>query len=149
MRWVLTILASEFQSEILTVDDLKEKILNAPISPKPECCHLWYIFGWRDYISDHLADEPLQNHSKFNSFKIIGESGFAKLRGKRLPQHSEQDYVPRAGIRMLKEGHPNEPVGPAEFRIEKLQFDRVFRGLGVFLSKMASTFISMSMLILS
>ena len=39
---------------------------------------------------------------------------------------------------MLKKGHPNEPVGPAEFRIEKLQFDRVFRGLGVFLSKLAS-----------
>ena len=71
---LFSILASEFQSEILTVDDLKEKILNAPISPKPECCHLWYIFGWRDYISDHLADEPLQNHSRFNSFKIIGES---------------------------------------------------------------------------
>ena len=39
---------------------------------------------------------------------------------------------------MLKLDHLNEPVGSAEFRIEKLLFDKIFRGLDVFLSKLSS-----------
>ena len=134
---LFSILASEFKTEILTVDDLKEKILNAPITPQPDCIHLWYIFGWRDFVTEHLTEEPLQNHSRFNSFTIKFEDGIARLRAKRLPQHPEQDLTPRAGIRILREGHTNQAVGPAEFRIEKLLFDKIFRGLDIYLSKVS------------
>ena len=108
------------------------------MSPKPDCRHLWHIFAWKDYITDHLPNEQLQNHSKFNYFRINLEDGIAKLRAKRLPQHSDLELVPRAGIRMLKAGHPNESVGPAEFRIEKVMFDKIFKGLSLFLSKISS-----------
>ena len=134
---LFSILANEFKTEILTVDDLKEKILNAPITPQPDCIHLWYIFGWRDYVTGHLADEPLQNHSRFNSFIIKFEGGIARLRAKRLPQHPDHNLAPRAGIRILREGHPNQAVGPAEFRIERLLFDKIFRGLDIFMSKVS------------
>ena len=122
------------QAEILTVDQLKEIILKAPISPKPDVRHLWYIFGWRDYIIDHLSDQQLKNHSRFNSFLISQEDGIAKLRAKKLPQDSE--LVPRAGIRLMKSDHENAAVGPAEFRIEKIEFDKIFKGLSIFLSKL-------------
>ena len=122
---LFSILANEFKGDILTVDELKEKILNASgITPKPECRHLWYIFGWKAYITEHLSHVPLQNHSRFNSFSICFEDGIAKLRGKRLPQDS--DFVPRAGLRLLKDGHTNSPVGAAEFRVEKIEFDKIF-----------------------
>ena len=129
---LFSILATEFKSEILTVDDLKDKILNAPIVPKPTCRTLWYIFGWNKYITDHLADPQLQNHSRYNSFLISQEDGQAKLRAKRLPQHTL--LVPRAGIRLLKEGHNNDPVGPAEFRCDNLKFDEINKGLRKYLS---------------
>ena len=126
-------MATEFKSEIITVDELKEKILGAPINPKPKCETLWYIFGWSSYISDHLADPPLQNHSRYNSFLISLEDGQAKLRGKKLPQHTL--FVPRAGIRLLKEGHENRPVAAADFRIEKINFDNIYKGLKIYLSR--------------
>ena len=113
---------------------MKEIILKSPISPTPDCRHLWYIFGWRDYIIDHLSDQHLQNHSRFNSFLISQEGGIAKLRAKKLPQDSE--LVPRAGIRLLKSNHENAAVGPAEFRIEKIEWDKIFKGLSIFLSKL-------------
>ena len=128
------LLATEFKSEIITVDDLKQKIVNSPIRPKPFCRTLWYTFGWSSYIAEQLAGPPLQNHSRYNSFVISLEDGQAKLRGKKLPQHTE--FVPRAGIRLLKEGHENTPVGAAEFRIEKLKFDDINKGLRIYLSKL-------------
>ena len=136
MDQLFSILANEFKGEILTVDDLVDKILNATgMTPKPECHHLWYIFGWKTYVDDILANTPLQNHSRFNSFSISFENETAKLRGKRLPQDTE--FVPRAGIRLLRQDHDNLPVGPAEFRIEKIEFDKIFRGLSIFLSKIS------------
>lgn len=137
MDQLFSILADEFKTEILTVDSLKDIILNAPINPTPDCRHLWYTFGWRDYVKDHMTDIPLKNHSKFNSFLIRLDGGIAKLRGKRLPQSSDHDLTPRAGIRVLKAGHANNPVGAAEFRVEKLDFDKINRGLNIFLSKLS------------
>ena len=67
MDQLFSILANEFKGEILTVDDLVDKILNATgMTPKPECRQLWYIFGWKTYVDDILANTPLQNHSRFN-----------------------------------------------------------------------------------
>ena len=127
-------LATEFKSEILTLEDLKEKIARAPIVPKPICHSLMYIFGWHAHILDQLADPPLQNHSRCNSFSISLEGGLVKLRGKKLPQH--QEFFPRAGIRLLKENILFGPVAPAEFRIEKIKFDAINKGLSVYLSKL-------------
>ena len=117
-------------SEITTIEDLKNKILSAPMIPKPICRTLWYTFGWKSYISDHLASPALENHSKFNSFLISREDGEAKLRAKKLPQDSQ--LVPRAGIRLLKEGHDLEAVGASEFRIEKINFDKIMKGIKIY-----------------
>ena len=135
MDQLFSILSTKFKSEILTVDDLKNKIVNAPISPKPKCIPLWYIFGWSSHILDQLADPPLQNHSRYNSFLISLEDGQAKLRAKKLPQHTL--LVPRAGIRLLKEGHHNEPVAAADFRIEKINFDNINKGLKIYLARLS------------
>ena len=127
-------LAKEFKSEILTIEDLKEKIVKAPITPKPICCSLLYIFGWNAHITDYLADPPLKNHSRCNSFLLSLESGSVKLRGKKLPQHTE--LFPRPGIRLVKENVSFGPVGPANFRIEKIRFQDIFKGLRIFLPKL-------------
>ena len=103
------------------------------MNPKPKCKTLWYIYGWSSYISNQLSDPPLQNHSRYNSFLISLEDSQAKLRGKRLPQHTL--LVPRAGIRLLKEGHLNVPVAAADFRIEKINFDNIMKGLKIYLSR--------------
>ena len=127
--------AGEFRiSEILTVDALKEKIVNAPIQPKPICDTLWYIYDWNTHMLSELAEPHLQNHSKYNSFLISRESGLAKLRAKKLPQ--DVNLVPRAGIRMLKENYDFVPIGAAEFRIDKIKFDEIFRGLHVYTSSL-------------
>jgi hypothetical protein len=129
-----SILANEFKAEITTIEDLKDKIMKAPMTPKAICRSLLYIFGWKSFITDHLTDPPLENHSKFNSFLISLEGGEAKLRAKKLPQDSH--LVPRAAIRLLKEGHAYGPVLPAEFRIEKLNFDQIMKGLRIYMFKM-------------
>jgi hypothetical protein len=129
-----SILTNEFASEITTIEDLKEKITKAPMIPKAICRSLLYIFSWKCFIINQLSDPPLENHSKYNSFLILMEDGKAKLRAKKLPQDTQ--LVPRAGIRLLKEGHGYGPVGPAEFRIEKLNFDKIMRGLNIYLSKL-------------
>ena len=132
---VFSILASEFKkAEMITVDDLKQIIVDSPIVPKPICRTLWYIFGWHNYIQDQLADPQLQNHSRYNSFLISLEEGQAKLRGKKLPQHTL--LVPRAGIRLLREGHGNGPVNPADFRVDKIKWDEIYKGLNIFWSKL-------------
>ena len=100
--------------------------------PKPICRSLWYIFGWKTYIEKHLTDQPLEMHSKYNSFIISVENGDVKLRVKKLPQ--DEIKVPRAGIRLLKEGHQCGPIGIADFRVERLNFDQIMRGLHIFLS---------------
>ena len=56
------------------------------------------------------------------------------LRAKKLPQHS--DLVPRAGIQLINENIDFEPIGPSEFRIEKIKFDKIMQGLDRFSSKL-------------
>ena len=55
------------------------------------------------------------------------------FRAKKLPQ--DKRMVPRAGIRLLREGVEFEPIGAAEFRVEDVKFDAILRGINTFLSK--------------
>ena len=100
--------------------------------PKAICRSMLFTYGWKDFITDHLSDIPLENHSKYNSFIITSENGLAKLRLKKLPQDSV--LVPRAGIKLLKTGHPYDSVGVSDFRIERLNFDKIMRGLNVYMN---------------
>ena len=103
--------------------------------PKAICRSLLYTFGWKSFIEEHLSDPALENHSRYNSFTISSEDGKAKLRAKKLPQ--DVQLVPRAGIRLLKEGHPFGPIGIAEFRIEKVKFDQILKGLRIFMANLS------------
>ena len=123
------------KEEILTIEDLKKVITNSPVKPKANCQSLYFIFGWRDFIKEYLTDTPLSNHSKCNAFLISYEKGCVKLRGKKLPQHS--DYFPRAGIRLLKMVPSITIVSNAEFRIEKLNFNQILIGLNIHLRKLS------------
>ena len=82
--------------DIKAVKDIKKKILDTPIKPKPICSSLEYIYGWNEYATPWLTDPPLTNHSNYNSFKWQKEEDSVKFRAKRLPQDCE--FVPRAGI---------------------------------------------------
>ena len=131
---LFSILATQFKSEITTVEELKSKITTAPIVPKPLCRTLLYIFNWKDFITEKLCDPGLKYQSKYNSFIFTLEKGKVHLRAKKLPQHTE--LVPRAGIKLIEENIDFDPVGPAEFRIEKIKFDEIYKGLNTFLSKL-------------
>ena len=128
---------SKFKSEILTLETLKEKIVNANIVPKPICRDLLYIFDWRDTVTMYLADPPLSNHSFYNSFKIKMEDNRVRLRAKKLPQDSDLTLVPRTGIDLFTEEVVFEPIGPAAFRIEDINFDRIYMGLTKVVSKLS------------
>ena len=104
-----SILANEFKSDdIKTVEELKNKILNAPIEPAPVCVDLDYIFSWKEFIGPNLADPPLKNHSMYHSFIVAKEEDVVKFRAKRYPQ--DKEYVPRAGLKVVKEGVQFIPV---------------------------------------
>ena len=128
-----SILADKFKAEtILTIEDLKEKILTAPISSQPIVKSLWYVFGWKNFITDKLSDVELRNHSKFHSFLLTVENDDVKLRAKVLPQ--DTCLVPRAGIKLLKDGLQVIPISPADVRVDELNFDKIIRGISVFLA---------------
>ena len=127
-------MAKEFKSDIKTVEDLKQKIVDAPIKPKPICRSLEHIFGWKEFVTPWLADPPLTNHSNYNSFKWQKEEDSVKFRAKKLPQDNE--FVPRAGICLLKEETPFYPVDPAEFRTHEIPFDRIFKAVNILTSKL-------------
>jgi hypothetical protein len=129
-----SILTSAFASEITTIEELKDRIVESKMTPKAICRSLLYIFSWKSFIEDQLTDPPLENHSKYNSFLVSLEDGEAKLRAKKLPQ--DVQLVPRAGIRLMKEGHSFGPVGVADFRTEKLNFDLIMKGLKIYMSSM-------------
>ena len=131
---MFSMLATQFKSEITTLEDLKEKILQAPIVPKPICRSLLYTFDWKGFITDKLCDPGLKYQSKYNSFIFTMEKKKVHLRAKKLPQHS--DLVPRAGIQLINENIDFEPIGPSEFRIEKIKFDKIMQGLDRFSSKL-------------
>ena len=80
-------------------------------------------------MTPNLADPQLANHTRYNSFKFVKEDNLVKLRAKKLPQSDDDCLHPRAGIDLLKDDVVFEPVGPAEFRGEEINFDRIFVGI--------------------
>ena len=114
-----------------------DRILAAPIKPYSICRNLEYIFDWKDFVEPFLTTPPLKNHSNYNSFLIKSECRegirLVVFRAKRLPQDTQ--FVPRSGIRLLKPGTVFAPVGCAEFRVEKINFDEIMRGLYIYLSR--------------
>ena len=91
-----------------------------------------YIFNWKEFIGPNLADPPLKNHSMYHSFIVAKEEGVVKFRAKRYPQ--DKEYVPRAGLRLVKEGVQFIPVGAADFRVESIPFDKINRTISVMTS---------------
>ena len=110
-----------------TVEELFEIIVNSPISPKPSCDSLSFIWNWRDHIESSLTQRKLKNHSFYNAFKICREDSHVKLKVKRLPQDLE--WLPPTGIRLLKPNSGNEPVGCADFWVEDLMLSRILANL--------------------
>ena len=123
--------------DIPTLEVLTERIVAAPIEPKPICRNLDFIYDWKNFILDKLTNPPLKYQSKYNSFLLTVEhrdnQRLIVFRAKKLPQDSEM--VPRAGIRLIKENTEIDPVGCAEYRIEKINFDEIMKGIHLFLRK--------------
>ena len=138
MDQLFSILCKQFKTDITTLEILKERILSAPIIPKPICRSLDFIYDWKQFIEDKLTQPPLKYQSKYNSFlltlEICDDKRCVMLRGKKLPQDTE--LVPRSGIRIIKDDLEFPPVGPAGFRVENIKFDEIMRGLQIFMSKL-------------
>ena len=126
--------------DIPTLEVLKEKLVSAPIEPKPICKDLDFIYDWKGFILPKLTQPPLNNHSKYNSFLLYSEMrGSRKVvvfKAKRLPQHAQ--YVPRAGIRLIKEDTVFDPVPCAEYRIERINFDEIMKGIYIYLARQSA-----------
>ena len=131
-----SILTQEFKkSEIKTVEELSDIIVNSPISPKPKCESLSYIWNWRDHIVGHLASKKLKHHSFYHAFKVTKENNQVKLRVKRLPQ--DVDWLPATGIRLYEPSSSVfEPVPVAEFRVEDLLLSKIIANLEKYLRRM-------------
>lgn len=136
---LFSILANELKSEILTIEDLKEKIEAAPIVPKPVVHSLAYIFDWKSFIEDKLSKPPLKNISKYYSFLFSSEAGDVKFRGKRLPQDGVLSLYPPAGIRIVSKDITYEAVGAADFRVGDLKFDEIWKGLEAAMPQLSTT----------
>ena len=130
---MFSVLAKLFkESEMKCIDDLVKTIEAAPIVPPPVCTNLFFVYDWKSFIQKNLAKTPLEHHSFYHSFKFSKEGGKTKFRGKLYPQDSE--YGPPTGIQLIRDGVEFSAVGPTEFRIEKLELDRVFKSLHGYLS---------------
>ena len=118
------------------MEDLVDKIKNSPMQPKPSTHELLYAFGWKDHITSSLSDPALANHTKYNSFILTKENGLVKFKAKKLPQNPATDYVPKSGINLLKDwSHGCKHIGPADFRVDRINFDGIDRGIQKFLSR--------------
>ena len=133
MDQTFSVLAKLFkESEMRTVDELIQTIQKAPLVPRPECRSLFFIYNWKDFIKNKFAGTPLEFHSFYHSFKFSKEDGKSKFRCKLFPQDTE--YLPPTGIQLIKDGTKFEPVGSTDFRIEKLELEKVFRSLQTYLA---------------
>ena len=137
MDQLFSCLAHQFKSDILTIETLKDKILTAPITPKPICRNLDFIYDWKSFINNKLTHPPLKYTSKYHSFLFTTQTldgvRHVKFFGKKYPQ--DVQMVPRAGIRIIQEDIEFVPVGIAEYRVEIIKFDEIWRGIQVYLSK--------------
>ena len=122
-----SLLAQAFKAEIRTLEELIEKIVSSGIKPVPDVEVLDFIWDWKMFVIDKLADEELRNHSNYHGFNIRKEEGFVKLRGKRYL--FDDEWVPYTGIRLLKDDTEFPPIGPAPLRLEKLNLPKVFQHL--------------------
>ena len=130
MDQTFSILCQELKCEIRSVDELIERIKNAPISPKPAVEPLWYTWDWAASMKDHMAKE-LKYHSFYNSFQLLKEDGSVKLRCKKLPQ--DVNWKPATGIRLIKDSVKYEPVSVEDFRVEDLKLDDIFKSVNKYL----------------
>ena len=132
-----SVLANEFKKEeMLTIEVLKERILNAPLVPKPICRSLDFVYDWKSFITPRLSERPLSNHSKYFCFNFVIESGQVKFRGKLLPQLPDSYFVPRSGIRLIREGADFLPIGVADFRVSDIKFDDIMKSLSKYTEKL-------------
>lgn len=122
---LFSILCRVLKSEIRCPDDLKKKIQEAPIIPKPDVEDLFYIWDWRQYIQPKLSGRPLQNHSFYHSFLLKKTDGIVVFRAKQYTQTPEWGK----GIKLLKDGFESSPVPASDFRLESLNMDKVFSDL--------------------
>ena len=118
------------ESEMKSIDDLIDKIVDSPIIPKPTCTNLFFIYNWKGFIQEKLSETKLENHSFYHSFKFDQEKGKTLFRAKLYPQ--DREFGPEEGIILLKSGIEFLSVGAADFRIEKLQLPKVFECLQKF-----------------
>ena len=128
-----SILTQEFKkSEIKTIEELFHLIKHSSIKPSPECESLNFTWNWRDFISEHLSDKEIANHSFYNAFRIrkeetVSEGRVVKLQAKRLPQ--DEQWEPNTGIRLLKPNISFDPVGCSDFRVKELMLPKIMEGL--------------------
>ena len=127
----LSILAKEFKSEIRSPAELISKMRLSPIQPSPDVSALEYIHDWKAFCEKTLAggSRALKNHTMYNSFKWVKEEGIVRFRGKLMPQHTDMSYGPKNGIQILVPDICYEAIKVAEFRIEKLELNKVFLSL--------------------
>lgn len=133
---LFSILANELKGEILTIEDLQQRIVESPIVPKPVCNNLMFIYDWKSFIEEKFSTPQLQNTSKYNSFKFSFEGNDVKFRGKRLPQDNDDALTPRGGIRIVRKNIVYEAVAAANFRVENINFDEIWKGLRLALVQM-------------
>ena len=101
---------------------------NSPITPKPICEHLFYTFDWKKFIEEKLSKVELKYHSFYHSFQVLREKdGCVAFRAKLYPQ--DEQYGPSEGIKLLKDDIEFEEVGASDFRVEKLNLEKVFSNL--------------------
>ena len=107
------------------------KIKNSPIKPKPSVSTLEAIFDWKSFIEPRLAggSKALKNHTMFHSFKWSKEDDLVPFRAKPLPQDDDEEFAPKQGLQLVDVDINWEFIKTAEFRIEKLELEKVFNGL--------------------
>ena len=76
-----SVVAQELKHQpIHTVEALKVKIEGSPLKPHPTVEFLDYVFDWKKFITPHLSDPQLTNHTRYNGFLFTREDNLAVLR---------------------------------------------------------------------
>lgn len=120
-------LSRELKKEVRCPDELMKIIRDSPITPPPVVDHLWYTWDWRKFITPHLTEKMLKNHSFYHSFRFKKEKGVTLFRGKKYPHSTE--WLPEEGIKLINDDVEFSSVGASEFRIDTLCLDKVYSDL--------------------